>query len=158
MSKLFNRAIILAAFAIAVTGIVWAQVDPRIGTWVLNVAKSKYTPGPPPAKEIRTYTASGPSMTVSVESFDLHGNRVSLHYTAGENGKDYPMSGLSSADAIAMRRIDARTFETDTKKDGKVIGTTRGEISNDGRSLMLTSRVITAAGQTITNIAVYDKQ
>jgi hypothetical protein len=158
LRKLFTRATVLAVVALAATGMVWAQDDPRIGTWALNVAKSKYTPGPPPAKEIRTYTVLGHTMNVSVESFDLHGNRVSLRYTASENGKDYPMTGLASADAIAMRRIDGRTFEADTKKNGKVIGTTRGEISRDGKILMLTFKSISPAGQAITNIAVYDKQ
>jgi hypothetical protein len=156
--RFFTRATILAVVAIATTGMVWAQDDPRIGTWALNVAKSKYTPGPPPTREIRTYTALGHTMNVSVESVDLHGNRVSLRYTAGENGKDYPLTGLASADAIAMRRIDGRTFEADTKKNGKVVGTTRGEISTDGKILMLTFKSIGAAGQAITNVAVYDKQ
>ena len=158
MRKLFTRATILAVVAIAATGMVWAQNDPRIGTWALNVAKSKYTPGPPPAREIRTYTALGHTVNVSVESVDLHGTRVSLRYEARENGKDYPMTGLASADAIAMRRIDGRTFEADTKKNGKVIGTTRGEISTDGKILMLTFKSISPAGQGIINIAVYDKQ
>jgi hypothetical protein len=156
--KFFSRATILAVVAIAAVGMVWAQDDPRIGTWALNLAKSKYTPGPPPTKEIRTYSALGHTMNVSVESVDLHGNRVSLRYTAGENGKDYPLTGLASADAIAMRRIDGRTFEADTKKNGKVIGTTRGEISADGKILMLRFKSISPDGQAITNVAVYDKQ
>ena len=158
MGKFFTRSTILAVVAIAAMGMVWAQDDPRIGTWALNVAKSKYTPGPPPAREVRTYTTLGHTINVSVESVDLHGNRASLRYTAGENGKDYPMTGLASADAIAMRRIDGRTFEADTKKNGKVIGTTRGEISKDGKILMLTFKSISLAGQAITNVAVYDKQ
>jgi hypothetical protein len=156
--KFLTRRAILAVLAISVTGTVGAQGDPRIGTWALNVAKSKYTPGPPPAKEIRTYTALGHTINVSVESVDLHGTRVSLRYEARENGKDYPMTGLASADAIAMRRIDGRTFEADTKKNGKIIGTTRGEISTDGKILMLTFQSISPAGQAITNVAVYDKQ
>jgi hypothetical protein len=156
--KFFTRATILAVVAIAATGTVWAQDDPRVGTWVLNVAKSKYTPGPPPAKEIRTYTALGHTINVNVESVDMHGNRASLRYTAVENGKDYPMTGLASADAIAMRRIGGRTFEADTKKNGKVVGTTRGEISTDRKILMLTFKSISPAGQAITNVAVYDKQ
>jgi hypothetical protein len=158
VGKFFTRATILAVVAIAAVGMVRAQDDPRIGTWALNVAKSKYTPGPPPAREIRTYTALGHTLNVSVESVDLHGNRASLRYTAGENGKDYPMTGLASADSIAMRSIDGRRFEAETKKNGKVIGTTRGEISADGKILMLTFKSTSPAGQAITNVAVYDKQ
>ena len=158
MRQFFTRATILAFVVIAAMGVVRAQGDPRIGTWALNVAKSKYTPGPPPAKEIRTYTALGHGMSVSIDSVDPRGNRVSLRYTAGEDGKDYPMTGLAFADAVAMRRVDAWTFDVDTKKDGKVIGTTRGEVSKDGKILTLTSKLIVSASQVITNIAVYDKQ
>ena len=158
MRDLFSRATILVVVAIAVAGIVRAQADPRIGTWALNVAKSNYIPGPPPAKEVRTYTVVSSAVSVSVESVDLYGKRVSLHYTAGENGKDYPITGLASADAIAMKRIDAWTFETDTKKNGQIIGTSRGKISKDGKILVLTSKLVSPAGQSITNVAVYDKQ
>jgi hypothetical protein len=158
VKKLFTRVIILAVVAVAATGMGWTQGDPRIGTWALNVAKSKYTPGPPPAREIRTYTVVGHTTNVSVESVDLHGARVSLQYAAAENGKDYPITGLAAADAIAMRRINGRTFEADTKKNGKIIGTTRGEISTDGKVLTLTFKSISPAGQAITNVAVYNKQ
>ena len=158
MRNFLTRATILAAFVIIATGIVSGQTDPRTGTWALNVAQSKYTPGPPPAKEIRTYAAVGDTIRVTVDSLDVRGNRVSLRYTASENGKDYPMTGLASADAISMRRIDIRTFESATKKKGKIIGITRGEISKDGKTLVLAFKTIDATSQTVTNVAVYDKQ
>ena len=36
-----------------------AQTDPSVGTWVLNVAKSKYDPGPPPKSSTVTIVAAG---------------------------------------------------------------------------------------------------
>jgi hypothetical protein len=158
VSKLSTRAIMIALLAIAPVGTVRAQSDPRIGTWTLNIAQSKYTPGPPPAKEIRTYAAAGLTLSVSVESVDQQGNHVSLHYAASENGKDYPLTGLASADAIAMKRIDAQTFESYTKKNGKIIGTTRGKISKDGKILILAVQSVSPTGQAISNIAVFDKK
>ena len=158
MRKLFARATILVVIATTVAGAVYAQNDPRIGAWTLNAAQSTYIPGPAPAKEVRTYTLVGNTMSVSVESVDQHGKRVSLHYTAGENGKDYPMTGLASADAIATKRIDTWTFETETKKNGQVVGSSRGKISKDGKILVLVSKTVNPAGQSITNLAVYDKK
>jgi hypothetical protein len=158
MRNPFIRPAILAVFAISATGVLWAQSDPRVGTWVLNVAKSKYDPGPPPQKEVRTYTAVGHNMSVNVESTDAHGNRVVLSYVATEDGKDQPLTGLSSGNGITMKRIDARTFEADTKKDGKVIGTTMGEVSQDGKIMTLTFRTVDPAGKPIVNVAVYEKQ
>ena len=158
MRKLFGRAAILVALAMTVAWTTGAQGDPRIGAWALNVAKSQYVPGPAPAKEVRTYAVVGNAMSVSVESVDQHGKRVTLHYTARDNSKDYPLTGLASADAIAMKRIDAWTFETETKKNGRVIGSSRGKISKDGKILVLISKTVSPAGQSITNLAVYDKQ
>src|ERR1700722_11354540 len=144
--------------ALAFTSLAAAQSDLRVGTWSLNVAKSKYTPGPPPSSETRTYMAQGHGLQVSIESVDTKGNRASLRYTASDDGKDYPMTGLTVANAVSIKRIDARNFEVDTKKDGKIIGTTRGAISKDGKTLTLTSQTLNSAGGAINNIAVYDKQ
>ena len=49
---------------VLVLGIVFTQfgahlaaqrAEPVLGTWVLNVAKSTFSPGPPPKSESRTY-------------------------------------------------------------------------------------------------------
>ena len=48
--KIAQSIVVVAAAAIAITAIpatADAQADPHTGTWVLNVAKSKYTLGPP---------------------------------------------------------------------------------------------------------------
>jgi hypothetical protein len=154
----FALLTIFALIAIAPTTLLFAQSDPRLGTWSLDVAKSKYSPGPPPAKEVRTYSLVGRNMSVNVESTDVHGNRVVLSYVATEDGKDNPLNGLAAGNGISMHRIDARTFEADTKKDGKVIGTTMGEVSQDGKTLTLTFKTTAPNGQAVTNIAVYEKQ
>src|SRR5439155_25044445 len=36
--------------------------DPLVGTWQLNLAKSKFSPGPAPRSETRTYVAAGPEI------------------------------------------------------------------------------------------------
>jgi hypothetical protein len=47
--------------------------DPLIGTWVLNVAKSTYSPGPAPKSETRTYTATARGFTYSSKGIDADG-------------------------------------------------------------------------------------
>ena len=158
MTQLLPRIALAIAVALAITTVASAQSDLRIGTWTLNVAKSVYAPGPPPASETRTYAAHGNTLQVSIESVDPKGNHTSLRYAAGDDGKDYPMTGLSFANAVKMQRIDSQTFIVTTKKDGAAIGTTRGEISKDGKTLTLTTRMINSSGGTIKNIGVYDKR
>ena len=56
----------LRGVGLGIVVLVWAGVqlpaqesDPLVGTWELNVAKSKYSPGPAPKSETRTYVVSG---------------------------------------------------------------------------------------------------
>src|ERR1700732_1678578 len=51
----------------AVAPITSAQTDPHVGTWKLDVTKSKFTPGPAPKSETFTYEADGPNLTVLVQ-------------------------------------------------------------------------------------------
>src|SRR6476660_10159320 len=59
-----------------------AQGDPLIGTWVLNVAKSKYTPGPPPKEQTTTFEAEGKGVKVTTKGIDSAGKPTEATYTA----------------------------------------------------------------------------
>ena len=96
-------------------------------------------------------------MKVTIESTDALRHKVDLRYTASDDGKDYPVTGLAAADAIAINRVDAYTFDMDTKKGGKVIGKSRAQISRDGKTLTLISKTTGADGNPIKNVAVYEK-
>ena len=157
MKRYLTFCVLAVVVAVGFAGPARAQSDPRIGTWTLNVAKSKYTPGPPPVSETRTYATQGHDTQVSVESVDGKGNHASLRYAANDDGKDYPLTGLAFANAVATRRRGPNAFEADTKMNGKIIGTTRGEISKDGKVLTLTTKTVGPNGQAITNVAVYNK-
>jgi len=61
-----NRRSILSLSAIAVLGLAaalpqvgFAQSDPLTGRWSLNLAKSKYSPGPPPRSTTAIWEAVG---------------------------------------------------------------------------------------------------
>ena len=44
---------------LAAGSVLLAQSNPFVGTWKLNVASSKYNPGPPPQSQTRTWDAAG---------------------------------------------------------------------------------------------------
>src|SRR5688500_12039259 len=78
---------------------VFAQAsDPRIGTWKLNVAKSKYSPGPPPQSGTLKVEASGQGEKATSEGVNAEGGRTGTQYTANFDGKDYPITGSQNAD------------------------------------------------------------
>ena len=58
-----------AAAVLAATLVANAQSkDPFVGTWTLNVAKSKYSPGPVPKSITSTYEAAGKGYKVAVKN------------------------------------------------------------------------------------------
>src|SRR5580700_4132112 len=51
--------------------------DPAIGTWVLNVEKSKFTPGPEPKSQTRTYTQTADGVTLTISGVAADGSTMS---------------------------------------------------------------------------------
>src|SRR5439155_4598828 len=56
--------------------------DPRIGTWKLNVAKSKYDPGPAPQSQTLKVDAVGKGEKITSETGTADGKKVTVTYTA----------------------------------------------------------------------------
>jgi hypothetical protein len=133
--------------------------DPFIGTWRMNVAKSKYTPGPTPKSVTSTYEAVGQGYRVSVKNEPATGPVQQYSYTSNLDGKDVPVTGNNpNADTIAVRRIDANTLETVNKKGGKTTTTQKNVVSADGKTRTVTTTGTDGTGQKINNVAVFEKQ
>jgi hypothetical protein len=132
--------------------------DPRIGTWKLNVDKSKFSPGPPPKSFTQKVEASGQGEKVTTEGVNAEGGRTPVHqYTANYDGKDYPLTGSPIADTVSLKRIDTRTTERTEKKGGKVVMTLTRVVSEDGKSMTVTVKG-TNRGQKVSNVTVWEKQ
>jgi hypothetical protein len=129
-----------------------------VGTWRLNVAKSVYTPGPPPRSQVRTYSQQGNGLKAVIETVQPLGIKTTAEYTAAYDGKDYPLSGNADADTIALSKIDARTFEATLKRGGKVVSTARNTVSMDGKTMTITTKGVNARNQPVSSTALFTKQ
>src|SRR5262245_902387 len=136
----------------------FAQTNPLVGTWKLNLAKSKLIPGPPPKSQTATYEAVGQGVKVTVKGADAEGKPTEYQYTANYDGKDYPVTGNPDWDATSLKRIDANTVEFTRKRAGKVVGTATIVVSKDGKTLTLTAKGVNAKGEKYSNTGVFDKQ
>jgi hypothetical protein len=132
--------------------------DPRIGTWKLNVAKSKYSPGPPPQSQTLKVEASGKGEKVTSEVVNADGTNTTTQYTANFDGKDSPLTGSPIADMVSLKRIDARTTERTDKKGGTVAQTIKRVVSADGKTMNVTVKGKNAQGQEVSNVVVFEKQ
>ena len=134
------------------------QSDPLTGTWALNLAKSKYSPGPAPKSEVVTYEAAATGVKYSVARVDSTGKSSTLQGSLMYDGKDYPSTGTADYDTVSTRRVNATTTESTRKKAGKTVQTVSRVLSADGKTMTLTVKGSDAQGRSINDVAVYDRR
>jgi len=158
--RLTRVTMILTAAVLAVAVLATAQSkDPFVGTWRLNVAKSKYSTGPVPKSITSTYEAAAQGYKVSVKNEPASGPVLQYSYTTNLDGKDAPVTGNNpNADMVAVKRIDAHTLEIVNKKGGKVTTTQRNVVAADGKTRTVTTTGTDAQGQKVNNVTVFEKQ
>ena len=158
--NVIRQAFLLTAVAmisaVVLGGAALAQSsDPLIGTWTLNVAKSKSTFKSGSTK-IET-AGAGIKFTVDLVSAD----GTASHWTITSNldGKDSPVVGTSPyGDVAAFTRVDARTIRIVSKQGGKPTVTQTIAVAADGKTRTTTTKGTDAKGQAIDTVAIYDKQ
>ncbi|HUC73680.1 MAG TPA: hypothetical protein VMS04_00220 [Vicinamibacterales bacterium] len=131
--------------------------DPILGTWQLDVSQSKYTPGPPPKSERRTYDPAPDGLKVTITRIEADGHPTSIEYTADYNSMEYPVSGSSEVNTIALRRVDVYTAEATLAHAGKVMGAARRVVSKDGKTLTISLEGTDSRGR-FNNVSVYTRQ
>ena len=131
--------------------------NPNMGTWKLNEAKSKLTPGEGKNTTV-AYEAAGDQVKITVDGTDGDGKAVHSEWTGKFDGKDYPVTGDPSHDTRSYKKTGDRTVEFDVKKDGKVTLTGRVVVAADGKSRTVTSTTPDPSGKPVKSTAVYDKQ
>lgn len=105
--------------------------DPLLGTWHLNVSKSKYRPGPPPRSQTRTYEKHRFGIQATVRTVYPDGRLTLVQSVWDYDSMEYRVTGSEELDAIRVRRISPHTHEATLSHGSQVIGTFRRVISED---------------------------
>ena len=156
---MYRGLLVAVAGLVIVASPVGAQQVAHIGKWKLNVAKSKYDPGPPPQSVTRTFEVfEEDGLKMTSEQVTADGKRITGGYSAHFDGKDYPVLAITYADTVALKRIDANSFEYTLKKNGKVVSTAPVVVSKDGKTMTITSKGTNASGQSVHNVTVYERE
>ena len=120
------------------------------GTWTLNLARSTYSPGPPPFKRAtRRIEAAGDRITIIDDQVRNRGGIAHYEWTGTFDGVDYPVQGVELVLTNAYRRVDDRTYELIQKIDGEVVATARLAISPDGKTITTVNSSQTASATTV---------
>jgi len=131
--------------------------DRLVGVWLLNVARSTYSPGPAPTSESRTYVreADGGLQGTILRMF-ADGRRERIEYSANFD-REYPVVGTEAYDHVILKRVDEDTAEAVLSHAGRVFGTARRVISIDGRSMTISFKTENDSGTSVHNEAYYEK-
>jgi hypothetical protein len=132
--------------------------DPVLGTWKLNVEKSKFMPGPAWQSQIRVYQITPAGVSVTWTGLGARGEKMQVSYTYKYDGRDYPMAGSGSYDTLNAVRIDALTVKSEEKRNGKTVGIAVRTVSPDGKVLTITDEGTNRKGQAFSQILVFDRQ
>jgi hypothetical protein len=155
-----RRPILVVMTAILVLALVTAAMaaDPFEGTWKLNLAKSKYNPGPAFLKSsIFNVEARDNGQKCVYDEVDTDGKATHGQYAAKYDGKDYSVVGEPYFDAISVRRSDANTLNFLWKKGGNVGLSEHAVVSKNNKIWTDTLKWKDAKGQEFTAVLIYDK-
>ena len=151
---IFTITLLIAALVLSVA----AAADQHSGTWKMNPAKSKYSPGPTPRSVTVKVDCDENGIKLDAEGTNQDGTPTHVEYSAKFDGKNYPIIG-TYADTVSVKRIDANTIQsTLRKKDGQLMLIVTTTVSTDGKTRTSTFKGTDGQGHDINNIVVYDKQ
>jgi hypothetical protein len=128
-----------------------------VGTWKLDTAKSKYSPGPTPKSQVAVLEPVDGGMKVVSDRVEADGKKVHFEWTAKFDGKDYAVTGDPARDAVSVKKIDDYTLDITNKKGGKTTTTIHAVYAKDGKSRVETVTGTDAQGRKIENVTQWTK-
>ncbi len=148
----------LASLGLFIAGVALTfAADANMGTWKLNEAKSKFSPGATKNNSV-VYAPAGDMVKVTVDGVDKDGKAEHNEWTGKFDGKDYPVVGSAGYDSRAYTKVDDHKMSMTIKKAGKVVATGTIVVSADGKSRTVTTVGSDPKMTAMNNTGVYDKQ
>jgi len=155
------RRVLACSLFLGLAGLLLGADDPFVGTWKLNLDKSKFAPSQPGRavkEETLTIEMTNDDGTVTMRGTREDGSAILVKYstpiTGGPVKYDSPLpAGL----IVTSKRLDQRTVEMVTMRDGKEVSTQRNTVSADGKTLRAASKGVNAQGQSFEGVAVWEK-
>jgi hypothetical protein len=143
----------------AAVGLRAQSQESLFGTWKMNLAKSKYSPGPAPKSNMAKWEAFQAGVKLTVDTVPAKGEAQHWEVSGKFDGKDNPVKGNNpDGDTVAFSKIDPRTYEIVQKKGGKTTTTAHIVVAADGKTRITTNTGRDGQGQTINNTMFYEKQ
>jgi hypothetical protein len=155
-----KSATLVAGLLVFMVQFTVAQNQLFVGTWKVDVAKSRYEPGPGPKSERLRFEPVGEGFKVSLDGVNEQGAYHS-EGTGKFDGIDVPVVATPARQArftYAFSRIDDHTWDIVIKVNGERRILVHNVVSDDGKTMRGVSTAVTNQGQTISQVVIYEKQ
>jgi len=135
-----------------------------IGTWVQNMEKSHYDPGPPLKSQVRTFDYTGDGLVLcNYSQVTASGGKVVGHWAVTLDGKDWPEynrgSGAQVTALVGIKKVDEYNLAITVRRNGRLVQDGMWTLSKDGKTLTQVLRSLNPDGKvTVTNTDVFEKQ
>ena len=134
--------------------------DQLMGTWVMDLAKSKFDPDPGIGQRTMTFTAKDAGFHCVINTIVSGGfaaGAVVSEYDAALDGKEHNTPDLAVA-TVTFNRTDANTIQRVGKRNGEQVETYTMKFSNNGKTLTVTVNSKDPQGNLNNSTQVYNKQ
>lgn len=132
--------------------------DPMLGTWTMNVAKSKFSPGPAPQSLTATNTEDGGWVVAKAEGVNSEGKPINVENRFKTDGNEYPYESPWGKGTIVMKRADPYHWTSVVKLDGGNTVTIKGMISKDGKIRTQHATGTNTKGERVNTVTVWERQ
>ncbi len=158
MRKKQFMVVLAACCAVVLSSSVALAAENWLGTWKLDLAKTKVSPGPAPKSLTLKFEATPGGIKFTGDGVGADGKPTHSRFLSRFDGKDVPYKGNPDADRAAPMKIDDNSYSNTWKKRRKVTISAKVVVSEDGKTLTITQTGKNAKGQAVNNTFVYDRQ
>jgi hypothetical protein len=134
------------------------ETAPWIGRWRQDLSRSAGRSEPPTYKRVTLrIEPAGENLRVTYDMVGVRGGRTHLEWTGRMDGRDYRVQGLDYVLTNAYRPVGARSYEIIVKVDGAPAATAVAIVSDDGRTMTVSTTERDQKGRTVESTAVYER-
>ena len=133
-------------------------VDPMMGTWKVDVAKSTFKPGPGPKSATIVIEPAGTGIKNSVDRVNVDGSTTKWGFITQRDGKPVPVTGNLMWDTATMTMANPSAGTIEFRKGDQLVATSRVAVSADGKTMTRTTTGTNPKGQAIHSVIVLTKQ
>jgi hypothetical protein len=145
-----------------------SNLDPHIGTWKLNVAKSKFSPvllaamkqTPPKEETVVCREVGADEFELAVERTQTDGKPVAVIATFPRQGGAVKIQqgNLPDGMTVVSTKIDPNSSCATYMLNGKQVFVAQSVVSKTGKAMRITAKGTDAQGKPFEQVAVLDKQ